>query len=399
MKEICSKIDCTGCQACRTACAKNAISMREDNRGHIYPIIDANLCIDCGKCQKVCPSINPPTFSDAPIKVYAAHSRDFDRRHYSTSGGISYELSKAIIKEGGYFCGVIWTKEGAEHKITNKLEELKEFQGSKFSHSDVGDVYADIRDLLKLGKTVLFTGTPCQCAALRNYLVKSYDNLFIVDLVCHGVPSRRVLRDSIREVEQRNGKKVTYLRFRDKQPNQLSTYMKYVFEDGTCECQKYTKSFFSRSFVDNYILRENCYRCPYARSERVSDLTIADFWGYSPVKWKFRNCWDGISIVIVNKEKGKTLFSRIEKSIQFEERTLEENANQNLHSPQLKPDKYEEYWIDYENGVPYDIMQDKYHLIQADYNPTLKQRIIRDVKHLLPPGTLSLFRNIKKHIR
>lgn len=399
MKEICPKIDCTGCQACRVACAKNAISMQEDNRGHIYPVIDANLCIDCGKCQKICPSINPPSFNNAPIKVYAAHSKDFDRRHYSTSGGISYELSKSIIEAGGYFCGVIWTMDGAKHRLTNKLEELKEFQGSKYSHSDVGNVYVDIRDLLKQGEAVLFTGTPCQCAALRKFLVKPYDNLFIVDLVCHGVPSRRVLRDSIREVEQRNSKKVTYLRFRDKQPNQLSTYMKYVFEDGTCECQKYTESFFFRSFVDDYILRENCYRCPYSRSERVSDLTIADFWGYHPIKWKFRNCWEGISIAIVNNEQGKALFSRIEKSIQFEERTLEENANQNLHAPQPKPNNFENYWEDYENEVAYDLIRKRYLSKPDEYNPTLKQRIIRDVKLLLPPGTLSLFRTIKKQIR
>ena len=137
MDIICSHDSCTGCQACRIVCPQQCITMRENERGFIYPAVDQALCINCNKCQKVCPSLNPPEFSEKPINVYAGWSKDRQARKYSTSGAISYALSKYFLERGWNFCGVIWTNDGAVHKVTSDIGEITKFQGSKYSHSDV----------------------------------------------------------------------------------------------------------------------------------------------------------------------------------------------------------------------------------------------------------------------
>ena len=343
MKLICPHDTCSGCQACRLTCPKQCISMKEDDRGNIYPDIDATLCIDCKRCQKVCPSLNPPSFSERPIKVYAGWAKDTKARMYSTSGAISYVLSKYFLSEGNAFCGAIWNGQGAEHRVTTSLENIKLFQGSKYAHSDVKECYQQICELLISGKKVLFTGTPCQCAALRNYIgakntpPHTVSYLYVVDIVCHGVPSNRILREHLCNIERQNGKSVVEMRFREKTPTQINTSTKYTFEDGSVYQHSVHEDFFFRSFVDNYILRDNCYQCSYSQIKRVSDITIADFWGYSPKRFRFRDYEKGVSIIIINTDKGQELFNQVKSQLKYEERDIKENYNQNLHAPQVKP--------------------------------------------------------------
>lgn len=399
MEIICQYDACTGCQACRIVCPKQCISMQEDARGNIYPVVDKTLCIDCKKCQNICPSLKPPSFSEKPLKVYAGWAKDKEARKYSTSGGISYALSKYFLENGHFFCGVVWTKEGAIHKISSHIEDIKLFQGSKYSHSDVKDCYKDISQLLKSDKRVLFTGTPCQVAALRNYLKKDYTNLFTVDIICHGVPSRRILRDHIRYIEDLTRKKVVEMRFRDKQPDQLRTCCKYMFEDGTFVLYEYTKDFFFRSFVDNYALRENCFHCNYSKLQRVSDLTIADFWGYLPKSLKFLNCELGVSIIIVNNEKGGKLVDFIRNDIIFEKRDYKECDNLNMYQPQPKPADYEDYWRDYENeNVSRSEIQTKY-LTEPQTQFTFGYRARKYINIFLPDFIINNIKKLMKKLK
>lgn len=399
MDLICSHEICTGCQACRLACPKQCISMQEDERGNIYPIIDQSLCIDCKKCQKVCPEIIPPSFSDGHPKVYAGWAKENQARIRSTSGAISYVLSKHFLSSGDAFCGVVWSEYGAKHIVTTDISEIERFQGSKYSHSDVGDCYKQIQALLKDGKRVLFTGTPCQCAALRNYLGKDYEGLFIVDLVCHGVPSRRVLREHIQRLEDENGKKIMEMRFREKTPSQINTSTKYTFDDGSFLLRSVHKDFFSRSFVDNYVLREGCFHCAFSRMERVSDITIADFWGYSPRRFKFRDYEKGVSIILVNNKKGEELFSMIKDSLLFEERDVKENCNQNLHAPQDKPADYEEYWKNYLEGASHDVFWQKYFSPREPYKKSFATTRREYMTFFIPKWLFTFARNIKHLIK
>lgn len=399
MDIICSHDTCVGCQACRLTCPKQCISMQEDIRGNIYPIIDQSLCIDCKKCQKVCPVINPPSFYDGPIKVYAGWAKENKARKRSTSGAISYVLSKHFLSKGDAFCGAVWTTQGAKHKVTTDIADIVLFQGSKYSHSEVGDCYREIKDLLKAEKRVLFTGTPCQCAALRNYLGVDYEGLIVVDLVCHGVPSRRILREHVKRIEKENGKKVLEMRFREKTPTQTATSMKYVFEDGTYKLLSVHKDFFFRSFVDNYAIREGCFHCKFSRLQRVSDITIADFWGYSPKRFKFRDYEKGVSIIIINTVKGEKIFTQIEDSLLFEERDIKENRNHNLHAPQVKPINYEEFWTDYLNGVPHDDFWKKYFPPREPYKKSFATTRNEYMTFFIPKWVFAFVRKIKHSIK
>lgn len=400
MNIICQHNICTGCQACRLVCPKHCISMQEDERGNIYPVIDQSLCIDCKKCQKVCPSLNSLTFSEQPLNVFAGWAKDKKARKYSTSGAISYVLSKHFLQNGFYFCGVIWTKNGAVHKISSDISEIKSFQGSKYSHSDVKDTYKEIQQILNLGKKILFSGTPCQVAALRNFLKKEYENLYTVDIICHGVPSRRILREHIKNIEKIHGKKVVEMRFRDKQPDQLHTCCKYIFEDSTFVLCEYNKDFFFRAFVDNYALRENCFNCQYSKIQRVSDLTIADFWSYRPKTMKFYNYELGVSIIIVNSNKGNKLINCIKNDIVYETRNYQECSNKNMHAPQDKPQDYESFWEDYLQGnMSKTDLQKKYFTIPSPYNPTLKKKLSKFVNAFFPFWLMESVRKMLNVIR
>lgn len=222
--EICNKQDCTGCQACMQGCPTRAITMQENIKGHIYPIIDTNICINCHKCIKICPALNNIN-KHQPLSILAGWNNNDKERKYSTSGGVSYLLSQKIIEEGGYFCGSIWEGTGAKHIVTNDIDKISLFQGSKYTHSNINNCFIQIQQLLKNNQVVLFSGTPCQVAGLKSYLKQDFDNLYTLDIVCHGVPSHKALLDRIKYIEEKHQKKIKEIRFRDKNPNQYHTYV------------------------------------------------------------------------------------------------------------------------------------------------------------------------------
>lgn len=359
---------CTGCQACRVACPTNAITMQENEKGNIYPVVDEQQCINCNKCARICPELTPVELHHKQDKVLAMWVNQSNKRKYSTSGGVSYILAKTIIERGGYFCGAVYNDGGAEHCICSNIDELHHFQGSKYVHSNVKEVYKEIEVLLKDSNEVLFTGTPCQIAALRSYLRKEYDKLYCVDIVCHGVPNKKVLGNRIKAIEKVHGKKVIDIRFRDKQPDQHNTFMKYTFEDASSLSNSFSSDPYSRSFVLNYTLRDNCFNCKYSRAERCSDITIADFWGYSPQKVKFSSYRKGTSLMIINSEKGNKLFNEIKRYCTIDSSRDFDYAvrgNHNLKAPQIRPDDYNLFWERYLNGETLEELQ-------KDFYPGIK---------------------------
>ena len=319
MNQICSYELCTGCQACKEACPVQAIHMEENSRGFVYPQIDQSICINCKKCTKICPAINPQEKNPVQETVYAAWTKDSSNRWFSTSGGISYELSKWIVENGGVFCGCRWNIDHAEHICCDRIEDLHQFQGSKYTYSNINGVYTEIRTYLKSERKVLFVGTPCQVAGLKSFLMKDYDNLYTVEILCHGIPSLSMLRERISQVEKENNKKVVDIRFRNKVTGQYDTCVKYTFDDGSVYCSSIAKDFYFRGFVTNYFLRENCFHCSYAIPERVADITLADFWGYKLKQLKFRSFRNGTSSVLVNSLKGRFLFEHIKSQLVIDE--------------------------------------------------------------------------------
>lgn len=382
--EICNKQDCTGCQACMQGCPTHAISMQESIKGHIYPVIDSNICINCHKCIRICPVLNKVN-KYQPLNILAGWNNNKKERKDSTSGGVSYLLSKKIIEEGGYFCGSIWESTGAKHIVTNDINKISLFQGSKYTHSNINNCFIKIQQLLKNNQIVLFSGTPCQVAGLKSYLKQDFNNLYTLDIVCHGVPSHKALSDRIKYIEKKYNKKIKEIRFRDKNPDQYHTCMKYIFSDDSyTKCSVYEDSYFC-GFVDNYLLRENCFHCKYATRERVSDITLADYWGYSPYNFKFKSYQKGTSFISINTAKGQNLYSKIQHQLIAEPRTFEDAAkgNKNLHNPQTRPINYDKFWDSYTQGANFEELALCYFppkKIQSTTNTTIRNYI----KMLLP---------------
>lgn len=386
MIEICSKIDCTGCRCCEQICPRSAIDMIEDDKGHIYPAINQQNCIDCGLCQKRCPSVNDINRTSSK-KAFGGWIKDSASRKISTSGGLSFALSRCIVSNGGYFCGVVWNpeKKCTRHKITDKLQELPEFQGSKYSHSDTSEVFIQIKKLLASGKKVLFSGTPCQVAGLKSFVGRDYNNLYTVDLICHGVPSRRILRDRIDTVEKSRGSRVVNMMSRVKAPNQYLTNTCYYHEDGSVTSINVSKDVYYRCFVENFCLRPNCYHCKYSQENRVSDITLGDFWCYEPHSLKFRSYLAGTSAICVNTEKGKELIDAISEELLLDERSYKEIAanNRNLMMPQVKPHAYDEFWHRYLSGELLDALSKEYFPPIETY-VSFNWKVKKVIKMLLP---------------
>lgn len=318
--------DCCGCNACAQICPRQSIAMQEDAEGFTYPVVDQSSCNDCGLCEKVCPVINQGK-ERVPLSVYAAKNRNDEIRLVSSSGGFFTVLAEKIIAEKGVVFGARFNKGwGVVHDFTESFEGLAVFRGSKYLQSQIGEVFSQVAKFLKDGRTVLFTGTPCQVSGLRLFLGKEHKKLLTADFVCHGVPSPKVWRAYLGEVVGLETKtfpdgvahsfeeKISDISFRDKifgwknfslviQSNMLSkqdnpVYLKEVF----------SSNYYMKGFLQNLYLRPSCYFCPSRDFKSGSDVTFADYWGVQDKLPSFDDD-KGVSLVIVNSAKGLELYS------------------------------------------------------------------------------------------
>jgi coenzyme F420-reducing hydrogenase beta subunit len=325
--EICRKDECTGCSACINICPKACIKMIEDSYGHMYPSIDKSLCIECNLCRKVCPNNTTPLFQQVK-HCYAAWAIDENDRQTSSSGGIASVLSKTIVNNNGIVYGCVADGFNIHHSRCNNIIDLAKFKGSKYVQSTIGNTYSQIKKDLKNNINVLFIGTPCQVAGLKTFLNKEYDNLFTIDLICHGVPSIKLLKEGIKELS------ISNLKFRDGHSNFFISYDK--------ESEKIVRplntDYYLKSFFRGITYRESCYQCHYARPERVGDLSIGDFFDVGKLAPFPYNKKDGISVVLINNEKGKNLYNLTGKQIFSIERKYEEArlTNKQLSHPSTK---------------------------------------------------------------
>jgi coenzyme F420-reducing hydrogenase beta subunit len=357
---ICSKNRCTGCFACANICPKDAIKMVDDEYGFIRPFIDEKKCADCGLCKLKCPANSNENYNEIK-EVYACWTKNSKERKKSTSGGMFSELSRYVLQQNGCVVGVQWSKNFTpEHIIVHGLEDLDKLKGSKYAQSNVGNIYIKVKDVLIDGKTVLFSGTPCQVAALRSFLGKEYDNLFCVDLVCHGVPSSKMLSNYYREVHSGILNNVS-LRYKD--PYWDYSYVKIDFDDGYHYQELTLNDSYFNLFNIGYSLRNSCHSCKYTSTNRVGDITLADFWGYLPNSMEAVSYNRGTSCVLLNTEKGKMLFSAMKNKVYSEKSTIEKavQGNKCLKEPfTLDNNLLRSFWRDYEDGFSLKDLNEKY---------------------------------------
>lgn len=396
---VCSLEECTGCLACKAVCSKDAINIESDEHLHTIPRIDTSKCITCHRCEKVCPTLNPVKLNDPVDNVYACWNKDTKKRLQSISGGMSYILSKAFVRYGGYFVGCESSSKEVKHTICNQINDLSKYQGSKYVQSNIEDTYPGILQLLKSGKKVLFSGTPCQVAAIKSFLGKEYDNFYCIDLVCHGVPSSLLRKQWLEGKSRQFGEKILDMKFRVKYPDQLYSAIQYIYSDGRIEMIPLPDDVYFLSFVFNYTLRESCYRCKYAQLSRVGDVTLADFWGYYPKKLRFLSFRKGTSMMMINNAKGEYLNYLAKNEVVFDKRDVKEaiDGNLNLHSPQKRPDNQGEFWnMVREMGI-YNVPKDFFPVFPME-KTTIKAKVRTYFMIFLPPSLIEIIRRIKQSL-
>ena len=307
------KKDCSGCTACKEICPVSAIEMSLDEEGFLYPKIIESKCIQCGKCDKFC------SFSSVPKRpgkglpeAYGAKHNNLQTRMTSRSGGAFVAISDVILNRGGIVYGASMEKECVvRHIRANSAVERDMMKGAKYVQSDLTGIYKQVLDDLKSDKAVLFSGTPCQVAGLYSLLdqkkVPSH-NLFSCDLVCHGVPSPQVWADYCHYIEKRYHSRIVTADFRDKSFGWDTHCESFVLENG----KKIVSKDFADLFYSHIMFRPSCHNCHFANTRRVGDITLADFWGIEKSDSSFKDS-KGVSLVLVNSEKGKQLFSEAAK--------------------------------------------------------------------------------------
>lgn len=348
MINITDKTKCTGCSACVNICPKNTIYFEEDIAGYRYPKVNVDNCINCSLCEKVCPIINPVNVSSnypEPI-IKAAWNLDDEIRINSTSGGIFSALADTFIKNGGYVVAAEYTDDfSIEHTIISDSNNIKKLRQSKYAQSDLLDIFVKIKELLTNNEKVMFVGSPCQAAGLKNYLKRDFDNLFIVDFICRGIISQKIYKNYLASVEKHTKLKVKQVHFKNKDFgwNRFST--KISLDSG----EKYHKDRYNDEYMVGYLkynlyLRPCCHDCKFKSLPRVSDITLGDFWGIGNQCESLDND-KGTSVVIINSQKGESHFDMISESIYSQNSTLEQVTKGNSCLLNIAPKgKYSDYF-------------------------------------------------------
>ncbi|WP_303011246.1 Coenzyme F420 hydrogenase/dehydrogenase, beta subunit C-terminal domain [uncultured Bacteroides sp.] len=309
MIQIVDKYDCCGCSACVQVCPKQCISFDEDEQGFRYPFINRDFCIDCTFCEKVCPVLNQGEFRE-PFKVYAAINPNEEIRMKSSSGGIFTMIAEDIIDDGGVVFGARFDKNWEViHDYVETKEKLDCFRGSKYIQSRIGETYKQVREFLKIGRKVLFSGTSCQITGLKLFLHKEYDNLLTIDVVCHGVPSPKIWREYLSTVV--SNMSIDDICLKDKNTG-WRDYSFTILGEGQniITSEKASKNKYMMAFTRNLTLRPSCFRCPSKNGKALSDITLADFWG---VEYFVPQMDDdkGTSLVCLNTKKGELAIKSI----------------------------------------------------------------------------------------
>lgn len=328
MLKLISKHDCCGCTACASICPKGCIAMTADSEGFYYPEINENLCINCGLCEKVCPLLHKPD-KHSILNVYGAKNIDDSVRFTSSSGGMFTLFANAVLQSGG-------TVFGAElddafqvcHTSITNTGELFKLRGSKYVQSNMNGIFKQVRTLLAGGKKVLFSGTPCQIAGLKGFLMKDYANLLTVDVVCHGVPSAKVYNKHLTEIAEDTGEAVTQVKFRDKADGWKRGKTLFLTENH-CMGSSKRRETYMRLFLNNVSIRPSCADCAFNNKRSLADITIADYWGVDKQFPEFDDD-KGITLVLINTTQGQQLFDSIKDKTTYISTDFEKGAQYNF---------------------------------------------------------------------
>ncbi len=381
------KKECYGCSACMNICPVSAIRMKQDKEGFFYPVIDHEKCVDCKMCIGICPFHqvleDPSVETQYAQRYFAAQHKDKNVVAKSSSGGMFTALSDCILAHNGVIYGVTFDNAfTVRHDRAENVEKRDSFRGSKYIQSDQRHVYKMILKDLTDGRKVFFTGTPCQVAGIRNYILlkrHTLDNLLLCDFICHGVASPQIWASYIDYFNQKYEGGLSYYEFRGKRDGWHER--KPILESNGIDISpKYSKK---KSFLLLYqtcfLNRTCCYSCKYTSYDRYSDITLADFWNVGSVCPEMDDD-TGTSEVLINTENGQKWFDLCSNAIKIQECTRKDVWQPHLEYPtNAAPPKREKFWAAYET-LPFEQVLNKYG--QGDIITKCKNFAIPIVKKL-----------------
>lgn len=371
--------------ACVNVCPKNSITMVDAGEGFSIPRINIDTCIECGACMKACHRITSIVEYQTPLKTLACWTKNNDDRKKSSSGGAFSVLARKVLSLNGVVFGATMdTNLKVKHISIEKADDMVKLQGSKYVQSYLGDTYKQVRDMLRQNRLVLFTGTPCQVGGLLTFLRKKYDNLITCDMVCHGVPSQKAFDTFCERTHIKGTCQGVSFRFTTGWGYQLAREMEFPTQAENSESNHIvrktinpSKAWYMRAFSKGLMFNEACFSCAYTTPQRVSDFTMADFWGLGAKKPFNYPTYKGVSMLLVNNQKAWE-FIGDNTDLFYEERTLDEaiEGNHNLSHNSERPVGRDTFIQDMQIMEPSALVK-KYQIKESlrDYLRLLKQWI------------------------
>ena len=345
------KFTCYGCSACMEACPTSAITMETDNEGFCQPVINKELCVNCGKCNRVCPYNTKPQTEDFKSIGYMAYAKDSFDLESSASGGMFPIFAKNIISRGGYVIGVKYDANlNAVYDIASTWHDAKAFRGSKYVEAGHNDIYNKTKQALETGKPVLFTGAPCKVAGLKNFLSREYENLITAEIICACSASPNILKRYLSDCADENNSKVTSITFRDKAQgwNQVATTLKFANGKNKSASRRFDP--FYHCFVSAHLAKRSCFRCEFTGDNKIADITMGDFWGYDSIQRIKKADTLGVSALKIATQKGMQLLTEVKDSFCLIEVPVSDIYNNNHSWPIKYTPEREEIFKDFANS-------------------------------------------------
>lgn len=373
-----NKKECCGCTACLHVCPVKCITMKEDEEGFQYSVIDEKKCIHCCKCKEVCPICNIIENSNKKTETFVGYSKDEQIRKQSSSGGIFTIISEWIIQQEGVVFGAAFDEKfEVHHIVVETKEELEKLRGSKYVQSRLENIYPEVKRYLQMKRKVLFTGTACQISGLKKYLNKEYKNLYTVDVLCHGVPSPKIWRMYLEEKKNQYDSSIKKIEFRNKEKGWNNFSVNIEFANLQRYCVQFFEDKYMRLFLGNMDLRPSCYKCRFKGIPRVSDMSIGDSWGIG----KYMPDMDddkGTSVILIHSSNGKRMLNAIEERIMVREARLNEvlpSTAESRKSVLMHPNR-SKYLESVKRGESFDILY-------AYMKKSFLQRVVGYVQYLI----------------
>lgn len=355
MIHIEDKTKCSGCMSCYNSCPTKCIQMKEDEEGFWYPIVNSSQCINCGKCENVCPYISNVIPSHDYEICYAAYNKNMVERNVSSSGGIFIMFAKYVISTGGVVYGAAFDDEYmVYHQKAESVDELKKLVGSKYLQSRIESTYIDVYEELIKKRNVLFAGTTCQVAGLRAFLGKEYENLITIDFICLGVPSPKVWKAYLETMYDINS--IKFINFKDKSEGWHNFCLRIDNPEKQVKIGRET--YYFTGYFKQLFSRPSCSECFFKGKNRVSDITISDCWGYKHIAPEMDDN-NGLSSVICHSEKGSMFFGAVKANLIWKDAKIEDvrkyNNNYWKSAPMGKDRKA--FWEDFDKISKYELFE------------------------------------------